>query len=187
MANSYAQPILRTTSTAEALDVVRLLLDLADTTDLSVDFDARVSEAPVLDALLELLPDADWWTEMQSGGDASSDAGDDLHGHLPVRVTKWGLAPDTVDRLIAASARNPASIRWDFWAWPEAPETGLDRGGSRGAYVTLCLNAKDIDLFEPAADHTLFVHVKQVEAERAPWLAAQVGLRVIGELVMAPV
>lgn len=39
---------------------------------------------------------------------------------------------------------------------------------------------------EPSADHTVFVHVKQVEAERAPWLAAQVGLTVIGDLVMAP-
>ncbi|MCP2340930.1 hypothetical protein FHU30_006312 [Actinomadura rupiterrae] len=32
----------------------------------------------------------------------------------------------------------------------------------------------------------MFVHVKQVEAERAPWLADKVGLQVIGELVEAP-
>lgn len=35
-------------------------------------------------------------------------------------------------------------------------------------------------------DHTVFVHVKQIEAERAPWLAGQVGQQVIGDLVMAP-
>lgn len=55
--------------------------------------------------------------------------------------------------------------------------------------MTVCMNARDLDICfvkEPAPDHTLYVHVKQVEAERAPWLAAQVGLRVIGELEMAP-
>ncbi|WP_031525080.1 hypothetical protein [Streptomyces sp. NRRL F-5123] len=187
MANSYAQSILRTTSTAEALDIVRRLLDLADTSDLSVDFDARVFEEPVLDALLELLPDTDWWTETEGADEASSDAGDDPHAHLPLYISECGVPPEAVDRLIAASGTSPASIRWDFWAWPAAPEAGLDRGGARGAYITLCLNAQDIDLTEPAADHSLFVHVAQVEAERAPWLAARVGLRVIGELVMAPV
>ncbi|MEV5931600.1 hypothetical protein AB0L56_02220 [Streptomyces sp. NPDC052079] len=52
--------------------------------------------------------------------------------------------------------------------------------------MTLCLNSRDLDLEVPATDHTVFVHVKQFEAERAPWLAAQVGLQVIGDLVMAP-
>lgn len=63
---------------------------------------------------------------------------------------------------------------------------GLGVGGYRGAFVTLCLNSRDLDLEVPATDHTVFVHVKQFEAERAPWLAAQVGLQVIGDLVMAP-
>ncbi|WUD70692.1 hypothetical protein OG937_02840 [Streptomyces sp. NBC_00510] len=52
--------------------------------------------------------------------------------------------------------------------------------------MTLCVNARDLELEEPATDHTVFVHVKQIEAERAPWLAAQVGLQVIGDLVMTP-
>ncbi|WP_239149643.1 hypothetical protein [Streptomyces sp. SID12501] len=63
---------------------------------------------------------------------------------------------------------------------------GLDIGGTRGAFMTLCTNVRDLDLKEPATDHTVFVHVKQIEAERAPWLAAQVGLTVIGDRVMAP-
>ncbi|MEU9651330.1 hypothetical protein AB0E00_20765 [Streptomyces sp. NPDC048110] len=71
---------------------------------------------------------------------------------------------------------NPAAVRWDFNAWPEAPEVGLG-GGTRGAFVTLCANARDLDLEEAAADYTVFVHVKQVEGERAQWLAAQGGLR----------
>jgi hypothetical protein len=52
--------------------------------------------------------------------------------------------------------------------------------------VTLCMHVRDLELEEPAPDHTVFVHVKEIEAERAPWLAAQVGLSVIGDLEMAP-
>ncbi|MEV7239578.1 hypothetical protein AB0N06_38780, partial [Streptomyces sp. NPDC051020] len=81
----------------------------------------------------------------------------------------------------------PAMVRWDFSGWPEAPEVGLGCGGTRGAYVTVSVNARDLYLEEPATDHTVYVHVKQVEAQRAAWLAARVGLEVIGELHMAPV
>jgi len=49
----------------------------------------------------------------------------------------------------------------------------------------LCVHARDLDLEELALDHTVFVHVSQVEVERAPWPAAKVGLRVIGDLVRA--
>lgn len=77
-------------------------------------------------------------------------------------------------------------MRWDFAGRPAAPEVGLGVGGTRGAFVTLCLNARDLDLEEPATDHTVFVHVKQIELPRAPWLAARVGQRVIGDPVMAP-
>ncbi|MFI6963026.1 hypothetical protein [Streptomyces sp. NPDC050255] len=52
--------------------------------------------------------------------------------------------------------------------------------------MTLCVNVRDLELEEPASDHTVFVHVKYFEAERAPWLAAQVGLQVIGDMVEAP-
>ncbi|WP_225099645.1 hypothetical protein [Streptomyces sp. CoH27] len=55
--------------------------------------------------------------------------------------------------------------------------------------VRLRIRANTPDLAvptEPAPDHTLFVHVEQVEAARAPWPAAQVGQRVIGDLVTAP-
>lgn len=96
------------------------------------------------------------------------------------------MSPETVEPFLKAVGESPASVRWDFNAWPEAPEVGLGVGGTRGAFVTLCVNVRDLDLTEPSTDHTVFVHVKQVEAERAPWLAAQVGLGVIDDLVMAP-
>lgn len=78
-------------------------------------------------------------------------------------------------------------VRWDFDVWPAAPEVKLCRGGTRGAYITLAPRALDLHLDEPADVHTVFVHERQAEAERASWLAAtQAGLRVIGELVVAP-
>ncbi|SCF72628.1 hypothetical protein GA0115259_101622 [Streptomyces sp. MnatMP-M17] len=95
------------------------------------------------------------------------------------------MDPEAVDCFLAAAGDVPAMVRWDFDGWPAAPEIGLGPGGTRGAYVTVCVNARDLYLEEPATDHTVYVHVKQIEAHRAAWLAAQVGLEVIGELHMA--
>ncbi|MEU1341177.1 hypothetical protein [Streptomyces sp. NPDC005827] len=184
MSNSYAQPILRTADLSEGLRIVQRLLGIADRADLEVDFDARISSPHSLSRVLALLPDAEWWAEGEKDG--ASGTGNDPKACLPVWLRRWAGTPETVEPFLKAVGDDPATVRWDFNAWPEAPEVGLEVGGTRGAFVTLCAHARDLDLEETAADHTVFVHVKQSEAERAPWLAAQVGLRVIGDLVMAP-
>ncbi|KUN25457.1 hypothetical protein AQJ23_16360 [Streptomyces antibioticus] len=184
MSNSYAQPILRTADLSEGLCTVERLLGIADLEGLEVDFDVRISSTRSLSAVLAVLPDAQWWAEGDSSG--SSERRDDPSAFLPIRLRGWGEAPETVKPFLEAVGESPATVRWDFNAWPEAPEVGLGVGGTRGAFVTLCVHACDLDLEESAVGCTVFVHVKQVEAERAPWLAAQVGLRVIGDLVMAP-
>ncbi|MGW7274288.1 hypothetical protein ACWGH5_27625 [Streptomyces sp. NPDC054864] len=184
MSNSYAQPILRTTELAVGLGIVEQLLNLADTSDLEVDFEARSRSKQALGPLLDVLPTADCWTE--EDGDTPSDRANTSPPHLPAWLQSWSMAPDIVPSLLSAVGDTPAALRWDFSGWPEAPEVGLGAGGSRGAFVSLCMNVRDLDLTEPAADHTVFVHVKQIEAERAPWLAARVGCRVIGDLVIAP-
>jgi hypothetical protein len=183
MSNSYAQPIFRTADLSEGLRIVEQLLAIADLRDLEVDFDARVSSADVLTALLEVLPRASWFGE-EGTGDSSE--GDDPWAHLPVRLRGFGQPPEKVQPFLNAVGGSPATVRWDFMGWPEAPEIGLGVGGARGAFVTLCMHVRDLELEEPAPDHTVFVHVKEIEAERAPWLAAQVGLSVIGDLEMAP-
>lgn len=185
MSNSYAQPILRTPDLADGLRVVERLLALADLRNLEVDFEARVSSADVLAELLQLIPDAESFSEGDRG-DGSPDDGADRTAHFPVRLRGWAMPPETVEPFLKAVGESPASVRWDFDGWPEAPEVGLGSCGTRGAFVTLCVNVRDLDIEEPAPDHTVFVHVKQIEAERAPWLAAQVGLSVIGDLEMAP-
>ncbi|WP_189191175.1 hypothetical protein [Streptomyces albiflavescens] len=185
MANSFAQPILRTGDLAEALRVARQLLELADTNTVEVDFEAVARTPQELNRLLEQMPEAEWWAY---GPDRSgSSDGDALPSdHLPVFLRDWSRPVHTVEVLLSAAGSAPVMVRWDFDGWPAAPEIGLGPGGTRGAYVTLVANASDLDLETPAELHTVFVHVKQIEAERAPWLAAQVGLRVIGDLVMAP-
>ncbi|WP_328685841.1 hypothetical protein OG226_48060 [Streptomyces sp. NBC_01261] len=188
MANSYAQAVLRTTDLAEALRAAGRLLELADTTELEVDFEAWVSTPGELERLSGAMPDAEWFSDGTDRHGSSKDGGVPSEC-LPVLLRRWCMAPETVEEFVAAAGDVPAMVRWDFAGWPEAPEVGLGSGGCRGAYVTVCMNARDLDICfvkEPAPDHTLYVHVKQVEAERAPWLAAQVGLRVIGELEMAP-
>lgn len=184
MSNSYAQPILRTPELANALQAVDQLLGIADTRELEVDFEARIFSEHAVTSLLELLPGADHWSETDDG--VSSGGRDDASARLPVWLQSRGMSPDMTEPFLAALGKNPAAVRWDFTGWPEAPEIGLGIGGSRGAYVTMCVNARDLDLTEPASDHTVFVHVKQVEAERAPWLAARVGLDVIGDLDISP-
>ncbi|MFJ1801735.1 hypothetical protein [Streptomyces sp. NPDC088180] len=185
MSNSYAQAVLRTTDLCEALRVAGRLLALADTEDLEADFAARVSTPRELERLTGVMPDADWWAY---GADrhGSSSTGDSASECLPIFMSRWCAAPEAVEAFLAAAGNVPAMVRWDFSGWPEAPEVGLGLGGTRGAYVTVCVNARDLYLEDPAPDHTVYVHVKQVEARRANWLAAQVGLRTIGELQMAP-
>ncbi|MBK3578260.1 hypothetical protein JHN63_31545 [Streptomyces sp. MBT65] len=184
MSNSYAQPILRTTDLADGLRVVARLLAIADLRNLEVDFEAQVSSADVLAELLELIPNAEWFAHGDRDGSPDDEA--DAAARFPVRLRGWAMPPETVEPFLKAVGEGPASVRWDFDGWPEAPEVGLGICGTRGAFVTLCVNVRDLDIEEPAPDHTVFVHVKQIEAERAPWLAAQVGLDVIGDLEMAP-
>lgn len=184
MSNSYAQAVLRTPDLGEALGVAHQLLALADTSGMDVTFLARVHTSQALEKLSEILTDLSWWSE-STDRPASSDDGADPAGHLPVQVKSFCQKPEAVDGFLAAVGDGASVVSWDFPSWPEAPEIGLGIGGERGAYVSLCVNARDLYLDEPSDDHTVYVHVKQVEAERAPWLAAQVGLHVFGELVMA--
>ncbi|WP_329027877.1 MULTISPECIES: hypothetical protein [unclassified Streptomyces] len=184
MSNSYALPILRTADLSEALRAVDGLLGIADLTGLEIDYEALISSPATLERLLGLLPRATWYAKGDE--DASKEAGDDPAAHLPIRWSAWAESPETVPGFLAALNGTPATVRWDFMGWPPAPEVGLGYGGTRGAFVTLCVNVHDLELKTPAADHMVYVHVKQIEAERAPWLAEQVGLRVIGDMVEAP-
>ncbi|WP_326580531.1 hypothetical protein OIE69_40940 [Actinacidiphila glaucinigra] len=187
MSNSYARPILRTEDLSMALRVVQDLLELADTVGMEVDFEAIAHTPQELARILHIAPGAEWWSYGPGRAVRSGEGKLVAADHLPVYLSDWCREPSEVDVFLAAAGSAPAIVRWDFNAWPAAPEAGLGPGGSRGAYVTLTVNSHNLYLDEPGGLHTVFVHVKQFEAERAPWLAKQVGQEVIGPLTMAPV
>ncbi|MFD9339557.1 hypothetical protein ACFWBF_35020 [Streptomyces sp. NPDC060028] len=108
-------------------------------------------------------------------------------GRLPVECELRDLPVGSIeDAFTAAIGPNAGEVHWEDLCWPDAPEHGF-HGESKHAEVTLLLNTRTRDLDEPAADHTVLVHVRRVTIDgrqmREPyahWLAEQVGLTVIG-------
>jgi hypothetical protein len=129
MANSYAQPILRTGDLAKALRVARRLLELADTSSIEVDFEAIARTPQELNRLLARTPEAEWWA---CGPDrsGSSDDGDLPSDRLPVFLRDLCRPVSTVEAFLSAAGSAPVLVRWDFGGWPAAPEIGLGPGGT---------------------------------------------------------
>ncbi|MFE5853091.1 hypothetical protein ACFQ61_07715 [Streptomyces sp. NPDC056500] len=88
MSNSYAQAVLRTAGLAEALRVADQLIDLADTRQLEVDFEAVVHRADELERSAKVMPDVNWWPR-GPGRSGSSRDGDSAFECLPVVLSRW--------------------------------------------------------------------------------------------------
>ncbi|GGS73187.1 hypothetical protein GCM10010222_12580 [Streptomyces tanashiensis] len=110
-----------------------------------------------------------------------------FEGRLPVEWEVWHLPVGSIeDAFSSAIGPNVGLINWESLQWPDAPEAGF-HGESKHAEVTLLFNTRTRELDEPADDHTVLVHVRSVNIDghqrREPyahWLAAQVGLTVLG-------
>ncbi|GAA2654689.1 MULTISPECIES: hypothetical protein [Streptomyces] len=178
MSNSDAAAILTTPDLGEALRAVRTLLDIADTVNSEVDFEAVIRSPEVLARLLGLLPGLKW-SSSPGGAHGSSDAGDDPARCLPIRVFDWCHPLDLAEPFIAALGSDPAAVRFDLDAWPEVPAAGLERVSQKYAYLTLSVNSRDLFQDELFGDHTVHVHVKNAawpaHTARIHWLAEQVG------------
>ena len=59
------------------------------------------------------------------------------------------------------------------------PELGLGEE-YKYAELQIACNSRDIHGEAWAAEHTVFIHARPGDDERAAWLAAQVGARVVG-------
>ncbi|MEU4345650.1 hypothetical protein AB0H00_31105 [Nocardia sp. NPDC023852] len=186
--NSYAFPAFRTPDVDEALRVVNQLLELADTSQLELDFDIAVTSTRTLTRLLALLPEADWWCidpgQEEQVLSPSSQRGDDPYTSLPIHFQHWCVPPEYLPPILAAVGSEMAAIRWDFTAWPAVPELKLDSSG-KCAYITVSINARTIWPDESSPDHTVHIHAAEFYPERATWLAAQVGLEIIGDPEMS--
>ncbi|MFF4450648.1 hypothetical protein [Streptomyces sp. NPDC001502] len=189
MSNSDAAAVLTTPDLAEATRAMHTLLDIADTRNGEVDFEAVIRSPEVLARVLVLLPALKWWA-VAGEKHGSSDAGDDPARCLPIRVFDWCHPLDLAEPFIAALGPDPAAVRFDLDAWPEVPEAGLERVSQKYAYLTLSVNSRDLYQDELHEDHTVHVHVPNAarpeHAARVRWLADQVGGRFTGRVEVAP-
>ncbi|MEV7185406.1 hypothetical protein [Kitasatospora sp. NPDC093102] len=83
------------------------------------------------------------------------------------------------DRFLGLRGSSPASLSWTGFAWPAVPELGLELR-SKDAKVQIALNSSNVDFDRPSDGHTLFIHFRAGDVERAEWLARQVGLTAVG-------
>ncbi|MFE6039884.1 hypothetical protein [Streptomyces sp. NPDC056452] len=207
MSNDVAYPVFRTSDPALALRTARRLMEfgrcehskVSAYTELSSVAEVRrmakaipepegrfcgafeleeVEEIPFEDlpALVAGVPASGLPTEAAA-----------FEGRLPVEWEVWNLPIGHIeDVFTAAIGPNVGSIHWESLQWPDAPEAGFN-GESKHAEVTLVFNAHKLELDKPTDDHTVFVHVRsavhnglQSREPYAHWLAAQLGLTVIG-------
>ncbi|MFJ1808588.1 MULTISPECIES: hypothetical protein [unclassified Streptomyces] len=70
-------------------------------------------------------------------------------------------------------------ILWHNMKWPAVPELGLGEEYKYAELQVAC-NSHTIHCEEWAPEHTVFIHARPGHDERAAWLAAQVGARVVG-------
>ncbi|WP_329625432.1 hypothetical protein OG357_37955 [Streptomyces sp. NBC_01255] len=110
-----------------------------------------------------------------------------FEGRLPVEWEAWNLPVGSIeDGFTATIGPNVGLINWRSLQWPDAPEAGF-HGESKHAEVTLLFHTRTRELDEPTDDHTVLVHVRsavfdgrQRREPYAHWLAAQMGLTLIG-------
>ncbi|MFB9576343.1 hypothetical protein [Streptomyces yanii] len=70
-------------------------------------------------------------------------------------------------------------VLWHNLQWPSVPELGLGEE-YKYAELQIACNSHDIYCEHWAAEHTVFIHARHGDDERAAWLAAQVDARVVG-------
>ncbi|MFG2165690.1 hypothetical protein [Micromonospora chersina] len=177
MSNSWAYPVLHTTDVDRALGAVDRLLEIADLRDVFLRACARVGRVSGLPRYLDafggvgelVVHDLSPLAEV-----APRDPGDPL---VDVDLHVSGLGP--VAELVRVAGSDPACLTWNIWGWPEVPELGLGPDVKHG-YIGLTLNATDLWGDQPTDVHTVFVHTRRHEPQRAEWLAGRVGLTVVG-------
>ncbi|WP_405015973.1 hypothetical protein OHV05_01830 [Kitasatospora sp. NBC_00070] len=195
MSHATAYPILRTTDLTEALTEARRVLRIADLSETEVFAHAKLATVEELLPLRAAFPGA-WYSAKcgRVGADGAPFHGlpdEDLPGDadslarlLPLEFSQeeqpLGALPDGYEEaFLSAVGAGPASLEWWWTRWPAVPELDLPPG-AKHADVQIAVHSADLFREVPADAHTLYVHVGPHEAIRADWIAAQVGLHVVG-------
>ncbi|MFD9499936.1 hypothetical protein [Streptomyces sp. NPDC060035] len=205
MSNDVAYPVFRTPDPALALSTARRLMELGRCEYSEVSVYAELRSVAEVRRVAKELP-AGWFRGQEEYGEFDGVPLEDrpalvvgvqgpglpadpsaYEGRLPVECELLDLPVGSIEGAVtAAIGPNVGKINWASLCWPDAPELGY-LGDSKHAEVTLLLNTRTRELDEPAADHTVLVHVRsfsvdgrQMREPYAHWLAEQVGLTVIG-------
>lgn len=180
MGDSVAFPVIKTNDAEEAMTVARALVNCSSSPDRSFFIDAELcSVAEVLKAC-ELFPISFYTSEgsvIQAGELPRSAEG--LEELLPVTFSaesdERGELPDGTVLLLAGASRG--QLAWMGVSWPAVPELGLGFERARTG-VQACFNSTADG--EPTRGHTVLVHVRQGQENRAIHLARLVGRALIG-------
>ncbi|MEV0093792.1 hypothetical protein [Streptomyces sp. NPDC050738] len=161
--------MLRTTDLAEALTLAEKLL--------SVAFWYR-ENACYLDAWARNDDELRRLTGAHPGAEIRWSGGRD--GSFPANVSLGVQAVAQAGSALRAwSDITRSYVLWHDLKWPAVPELGLGQEYKYAELQVAC-NSHDIRCEEWAAEHTVFIHARPGQDERAAWLAAQVGTRVVG-------
>ncbi|MEX0173085.1 hypothetical protein [Streptomyces sp. LMG1-1-1.1] len=205
MSNDVAYPVFRTPDPTLALRTARRLMEFGRCEHAEVSAYAELSSVADVRRVARAIPlgrfcgtyELDEFQEVPFedqpalvGGVPASGLPTEeaaFEGRLPVEWEVWHLPVGSIEAdFTAAIGPNVGLINWPSLQWPDAPEAGL-HGESKHAEVTLLFNTHTRELDEPTDDHTVLVHVRSAVSDgrqrREPyahWLAAQVGLTVIG-------
>ncbi|MEV4943092.1 hypothetical protein [Streptomyces zaomyceticus] len=205
MSNDVAYPVFRTSDPALALRTARRLIEFGCCEYSVVCAYAELSSVAGVRGMANTMPEgrfcgASELEEFQgvlfedqpafvvgvpASGLPTEEAA--FEGRLPVEWEVWNLPVGSIeDAFTAAIGPNMGLINWRSLQWPDAPEAGF-HGESKHAEVTLLFNTHSRELDEPADDRTVLVHIHSVNIDGrqrnepyAHWLAARVGLTVIG-------
>ncbi|WP_369145164.1 hypothetical protein [Streptomyces sp. R44] len=205
MSNDVAYPVFRTPDPVLALRTARRLMEFGRCAYSDVSAYAELSSVAEVRRVAKVMPEGLFRgaSELEEFDGVPSEDQPALvvgvraaglpaeaaafEGRLPVEWEVWGLPVGSIeDALTATIGQNVGLINWRSLQWPSVPEAGLP-GESNHAEVTLLFNTHTRELDEPADDHTVLVHVlsadidgRQRREPDAHWLAARVGLTVIG-------
>ncbi|MEU6974295.1 hypothetical protein AB0A71_42595 [Kitasatospora aureofaciens] len=187
MSTSRALPVLRTPDLRAAHDAARRLLALATGVE-HCDADGRTTARTVAEArrLYETFPDAratahhapPGFTEVRALFDAGDPRFDAL---LPLEFQVERPAGTFEERFLDVLGSGAGSLSWSHFFWPAVPELGM-AARAKDSHLQIALNSDGVHFLRPAGHHTLFVHFRDGDVERARRLARQAGLADDGQV-----
>ncbi|MFE9560099.1 hypothetical protein ACFYM0_03215 [Streptomyces sp. NPDC006487] len=205
MSNDIAYPVFRTPDLGLALSTVRRLTEFGRREYSEVSVSAELCSVAEVRRVAEDLPGG-WFRGQAEYGEfdgvpfqeqpvlvfgaqapglpAEPSA---YEGRLPVECSLLDQPVGSIEDAFSATiGPNIGAVRWTSLCWPDVPAAEFV-GESEHTAVTLLLNSRTRHLDQSAEDHTVLGHIRsavfngrQTQEPYAHWLAAQVGLTIIG-------